>query len=134
MTHWLSPSDPLASGFLWSVGIFFLLLYAAPLLLFPLRWARWFRWRLPQETELTVYFGRCLGAVAVAIVFFCLRAAPDPRANRSIFFLLCVAGVLLTAVHVYGALRRAQPASETAEIGLYVGVTAVSTWMYLITA
>lgn len=32
--------------------------FAVPITFFPLRWARLMRWRIPAETQLTVYFGR----------------------------------------------------------------------------
>ena len=37
---------------------------------------------------------------------------------------------LMVAVHAWGAIRRAQPAIETLEIGLYAAVTAFAAWLY----
>lgn len=36
--------------------------FALPIFAVPLTWARIFRWRIPDDTDLAVYFGRCLGA------------------------------------------------------------------------
>jgi hypothetical protein len=124
----IDPSCPLASWFLLGGGAFFGAAFALPLLFAPLHWARRFGWRVPEDASLTVYFGRCLGAVAVAVVVQVLRAAPDPRGHRGAFELLVTAGVPLALVHVWGAVRRAQPWIETAEIGLYAGVSAIAVW------
>ena len=121
---------PVASWFLWIAGISFLLVFAIPILVAPLNWARIFPWRLPQDTGLTVYFGRCLGAVAMAIIVVCLRAVPHPADNAIVFEIVIVACALLAAVHVWGAIRGTQPWTETAEIALYGGVTAAAIWIY----
>jgi hypothetical protein len=126
----IDPAHAVASWFLLGMAALFGLAFALPLLLVPMRWARWFRWKLPAEGHLTEYFGRCLGAVAVAIVVACVRAAPAPAANLPLFELVIAAATLLTAVHVYGALRRAQPWTETAEIALYAAATAATLWVY----
>jgi hypothetical protein len=117
---------PLASGFLYVAGIGMLLGYGIPLLFFPLRWARWFRWRIPVETELAVYFARCLGCLVDAIIFAALRAAPAPAAHTDVFPLVIAALALVLGVHVWGALRRQQPWTETVEIGLYSLLLAVA--------
>ncbi|WP_424534041.1 hypothetical protein ACOZ38_27450 [Sphaerisporangium viridialbum] len=111
---------PLASWFLIVSGTGFLAVYALPLLLAPLRWARWFRWEAAASpTDLTVYFGRCLGAVALAVTWVALAAAPDPEHHLIVFDLIAVACALQTLIHVHGAVRRIQPWTETVEIGLY---------------
>ena len=58
--------------FLLVTGIFFLSVYALPLTLAPLRWARWFRWPLPpadtMDTRLASYFGHCVGVLAIVVL------------------------------------------------------------------
>jgi uncharacterized protein YjeT (DUF2065 family) len=125
----IDPSCPGASWFLWIAPSLFLLLYGLPLLLAPFAWARAFRWATNERDDLARYFGRCLGAVAIAICLACLRAAPHPRANAILFQLIAGAGFLLTIVHVWGAVERRQPWTETAEIALYAALTAVSLWL-----
>ncbi len=105
------------------MGIATLAAFALPLLLVPLRWARIFRWDLPKDTRLTVYFARSLGAVAgaVSVAMIVAGSAEDPP---SVMLLLAVlAGALLAAVHIVGAVERSQPWTETAEIGLWIGLT-----------
>ncbi|GAA2873619.1 hypothetical protein GCM10010517_34170 [Streptosporangium fragile] len=118
---------PLASWFLLVSAVGFLAFYALPLLVAPLRWARWFQWEAASTpTDLTVYFGRCLGGVAVAITWVALAAAPDPEHHLIVFDLIAVACGLMTLIHVDGAVRRTQPWTETVEIGLYAVLCGAS--------
>jgi hypothetical protein len=122
----ISDRFPLASIFLLVSGTLFLFVFALPILLVPLRWARIFRWNLPAETALTKYFARCLGGVAVAIVSLCFLAAGHPEQNLILFDLIVIVGAIMTAVHVWGALERTQPWTETAEIALYLGLAILA--------
>jgi hypothetical protein len=45
-----------------------------------------------------------------------------------LFRLIQIIGALMTGVHVWGAVRREQPWTETAEIPLYAGL-AVLAWV-----
>jgi hypothetical protein len=49
--------------------------FAVPITFFPLRWARLMRWQIPAETQLTVYFGRCLGLFILILEGLMARAA-----------------------------------------------------------
>jgi hypothetical protein len=90
--------------------------FALPLFLDPYRWARVFGWRGEPQTDVGLYFGRCLGAVATASCVQGVRAARDPQRHRSFFQFAEVAGWLLAVVHVRGLLERRQPPIEHAEI------------------
>jgi hypothetical protein len=90
--------------------------FALPLLLDPYRWARAFGWRVDQETDVGLYFGRCLGAVATASCIQAARASRDPAGQRGFFEFAEAAGWLLAAVHLRGLLERRQPPIEHAEI------------------
>jgi hypothetical protein len=104
---------------------FFVLLFtpvfALPLFLDPYRWARAFGWKPEQETDVGLYFGRCLGAVAIGACVQGTRAARDPERHRSFFGFAEVAGWLLAAVHLRGMLERRQPPIEHAETLGYAG-------------
>ena len=91
-------------------------LFALPLLIDPYRWARAFGWRPEPETDVGLYFGRCLGAVATAACVQAGRAAKDPVRHRSFFDFAEVAGWLLAGVHVRGLVEGRQPPIEHAEI------------------
>jgi hypothetical protein len=100
--------------------------FALPLLLDPYRWARAFGWRREPETDVGLYFGRCLGALATASCVQAARAARDPERHRSYFEFVEIAGWLLAAVHLRGLLERRQPPIEHAEIIGYSAVAAVA--------
>jgi hypothetical protein len=95
---------------------------ALPLFLSPLKWAKRLRWRVPEDTDLTVYLGRSLGAVAVALSLGGLWAARDPWRHRIVFKIAGVAAALLVGVHVRGAIEGKQPWTETAEIPVWAAV------------
>lgn len=127
----ISAEHPFASWFLLVSCAFFLVVYALPLALFPLRWARWFRWELPKGSpHLTVYFGRCTGALALALIAMAAQAVSDPRGHRAVFELIAWATGLMTLLHLWGALRRSQPWTEDVEIVLYGAVCGVALWIH----
>ena len=82
----------------------------------PYRWSRAFRWRPEPETDVGLYFGRCLGAVAIAGGVEGTRAARDPRGSEAWFRFTEAGAWLLAAVHVRQALEGRQPVTETLEI------------------
>jgi hypothetical protein len=125
----ISATHPAASWFLLASGAGFLAVYGLPLALFPLRWARWFRWKLPEETDLAVYLGRCVGVLAIAIIAVALQAVPHPERFPVVFELIAWIGALMTALHVYGAIRRVQPWTEDAEIVLYAVLGGLAAWL-----
>lgn len=112
-------SERASSRFLVGVGLVFLPLFALPLFLDPYGWARRFGWAAEPETDVGLYFGRCLGAVAVALSGGALAASRRPSEHRSLFTVLEMASWLLTVVHVRGLLQRRQPPIEHAEIAGY---------------
>ena len=113
-----------SSLFLLAASSIGLLVFALPLLFSPLRWARRLRWRLPEDTDLTVYLGRSLGAVATALSVSGLVAARDPRRHRIVFAIAGAAAFLLTGVHIWGAIQKRQPWTETAEIAFWGAMAA----------
>lgn len=115
-----------ASTFLRVTAFATAVLFGLPMLAAPLRWARWFRWTIPEHTDLVVYFGRCLGALVVVLGVGALYAASDPALTRLYVLLVFGAATMMTVVHVWGAVRRAQPASETWEIPFWIALGVVS--------
>lgn len=79
---------------------------------------------MPADSDLALYLGRSLGAVAVAVTLGGIRAAFDPWRNRILFPMAAVAAALLTLVHMVGAVQRRQPWTETAEILFWGAMTA----------
>ena len=113
-----------SSAYLLGAGAMGLAAFGVPLLLSPLRWAQALRWRVPADTDLTVYLGRSLGAVAVALSVGALRAARRPEEQRTMVEVGFLTGALLVAVHAWGALLRRQPWTETAEIAFWSAMAA----------
>ncbi len=117
-------------GAVYLVGcaVVFTIGYGLPLALAPLAWARRFGWKV-HDDPLTVYLGRCLGCVILAVSAAAVRAAWLPSARPLLLELLVVAFAAMTIVHVAGWLRRTQPALETLEIPGYVVLTSVALWL-----
>jgi hypothetical protein len=118
-----------APGFLVVVALFALLALGLPMLVVPLTWARWLRWPIPQATDgrnLSIYFGRCLGAVICVQATVVLFAA-DNAALRPVLFAILIGDLaLMIAVHIWGALRRIQPLSETLETIPWAGLLVLA--------
>jgi hypothetical protein len=94
--------------------------FAVPLFLVPLRWGRLMRFAVPADTDLAVYFGRCLGAVMLVIAGIAVRAALTGDGLGVVFDLLVGAAAIMVVVHVWGAIRGIQPWTETVEIAFWL--------------
>jgi hypothetical protein len=104
--------------------------FALPIFLAPLAWATRLGWRIPEHTDLAVYFGRCLGAFILVVELLMLRAVLTGSGLVFTFQVLIAVAVLMTIVHIWGALQRIQPISETLEIGMYAGLGALTVLFY----
>lgn len=104
--------------------------FALPIFLAPLAWARRFGWRIPDDTDLAVYFGRCLGAFILIVELLMLRAGLTGVGLVFTYQVLVAVAVLMTVVHIWGALQRIQPVSETLEIGMYAGLGLLALLFY----
>ncbi|QEY71585.1 hypothetical protein [Pseudomonas denitrificans (nom. rej.)] len=111
-----------AQSYLLVLSVATTLVFALPIFLVPLLWARVMQWQLPEHTDLAVYFGRCLGAFILIVEGLMLRAALTGEALVTTFEVLAAVAGLMVVVHVYGALRRIQPWTETLETGFYTGM------------
>ena len=100
--------------------------FALPIFLMPLRWARWFGWRIPDDTHLALYFGRCLGAFILIVELLMLRAGLTREGLVFTFQVIAAVATLMTVVHVWGAVQRVQPPLETLEIGMYAGLLGLT--------
>ena len=108
-----------SSQALFVLGSFMLLTFAVPMAIWPLQWARTLRWVIPAQTDLAVYYGRCCGCLAVAISAVGIEAARNPTVQPLVFHLLLGVTVLMVPVHIYGAVKKIQPITETYEIGFW---------------
>ena len=117
-----------APQFLLAGAVVFTLLFAVPMFVSPLSWARAMGFRIPADTDLAVYFGRCLGALALVINAVVVRAAFTGAGIVLVFEIGLAFSVLMVLVHVYGAIKGIQPFTETVEIALW----ALFVWLYLV--
>lgn len=119
-----------AQTFLLMVMVATTLVFALPIFLVPLTWARWFGWRIPEHTDLAVYFGRCLGAFILIVEALMLRAALTGSGLVFTYQVLIAVAALMMVAHIWGAVLRIQPISETLEIGMYAGLGALALLFY----
>lgn len=96
------------------------LFFALPIFIAPIAWARAMRWTIAEHQHLTIYFGRCLGAFILVVEVAMLRSATTGTSFSYAFDILFVVFTLMFVVHVYGAIKRIQPITETLEIGFWV--------------
>jgi hypothetical protein len=126
----ISPDYPLASWFLIISSVVMIFVIALPLLFTPLTWGRKFGWKIPEgNNDLTVYFGRCLGATALAIIVTVAHGIPDPQSHHLLFELVSITSGLMIAIHVWGWIHKTQPLTETVEIAVWVVVFTMSLWI-----
>ncbi|MCC6075807.1 hypothetical protein ACFPTX_07770 [Pseudomonas sp. GCM10022188] len=106
------------------------LFFALPIFFAPLAWARLMRWEVPAQQHLAIYFGRCLGAFILVVEAAMLRSATTGTSFSYAFDILFMVFGLMFVVHVYGAVRRIQPITETLEIGLWVTLFILNVLFY----
>lgn len=116
--------------YLWVLMTLTTLFFALPLFLVPLKWAKLMQWDLPVQEHLAVYFGRCLGAFILVIELAMLRTLIGEVDANYAFDLLFAVFIVMFLVHVYGALRRIQPITETLEIGFWMILFALNMLFY----
>jgi len=102
------------------MGVAMLAGFGIPLLVAPLKWARLLRWEIPASTQLATFLGRSLGVFLCVIAAYAIKAALMPAAQLFLFELMLWLLAAMLALHVYGALRKAQPITETIEIALWI--------------
>lgn len=107
-----------------------MVIFGVPMAIWPIQWAKTLRWNIPEQTDLAVYYGRCLGCVAFVIGAFGVLASSHPAVLVFYFQFLLAVWILMVIVHVYGAVKKIQPITETYEIGFWFGLVllALSFW------
>ncbi len=106
------------------------LFFALPIFLAPIAWARMMGWTIPEHQPLAIYFGRCLGAFILVVEVTMLRSSTTGTSFSYAFDILFVVFSLMFVVHVYGALKRIQPLSETLEIGFWAVLLVLNVLFY----
>ena len=111
-------------------GVAMLATFGVPLLVVPLRWARFLRWEVPQPENLVVFLGRSLGILISLLAIFAFKVTGSPAAKPFFFDLMLWLFVAMIALHGYGALRKTQPVTETVEILLWVVLFLITLCFY----
>ena len=100
------------------------IVFTLPLFCAPITWAKVLQWNIPTDTDLAIYFGRCLGGVGLAICALALNSGITGQGTTTVFNLLFACFILLTVAHIWGAIKRIQPITETLEIVFWFGLVA----------
>ncbi len=119
-----------AGVFLRTVAIVTALAFSIPIAVAPLAWARVLRWDVDARPELALYFGRCLGVLALVQSCAAWYAASRPALQPFYFLMLIGVASLLGLVHVVGAVQKVQPWTETAEIPFWIGFAVLGLLFY----
>ena len=119
-----------AAFYLVVAGVAMLGAFGLPLLVAPMSWARLMRWEVPPPGNLIVFLGRSLGMFICVIAAYAFKAAATPQAQPFFFELMLWTFAGMIALHVYGAIKKAQPITETLEIGLWVFLVLVTLLFY----
>jgi hypothetical protein len=98
------------------MGIAMLLAFGISLLVVPMTWARVFRWEIPPlPNQLGIFLGRSLGVFICVIAAYGIKIAAVPAGRPFLFELMLWLVAAMLGLHVYGAIKRAQPITETVE-------------------
>jgi hypothetical protein len=119
-----------AKTFLIVLGVATTLFFSIPIFFMPLRWARMMLWKIPEDTDLAVYFGRCLGAFVLIFELFIFRAGLTGVGLYLVYEFMMLVWLFMIGVHIAGAIQRIQPITETLEIGFWavLVVLTVAFW------
>lgn len=119
-----------ADLYLLIAGMAMLLAFGLPLIFVPVGWARLFRWEFPESHNLVIFLERSIGIVITVIAIFAFKVIQTPVAKPFFFdLMLCTFGGMIF-LHVYGAIRKIQPITETIEIFLWIALTAITLCFY----
>ncbi|MGC1469458.1 MAG: hypothetical protein WA793_08750 [Sphingorhabdus sp.] len=122
-----------AQSFLLVLGIITTLAFALPLFFAPLKWARLMLFKVPEDIDLNVYFGRCLGAFILVVEMMIFRGAFDPAITRITFDILFAVFGIMLVVHLYGWLKEIQPVTENLENIMWAVLLVLAALFYPLT-
>lgn len=109
-----------AQTFMLVFAILALFAFVIPMIFAPMFWARMLLWNIPEDTDLAVYSLRSLGSLGLAVLLITFRAAISGEGLLLIYELFIPFFALMVLVHIYGAIKKIQPITETLEIGFWL--------------
>jgi hypothetical protein len=116
--------------FLRVVSVATVLIFSLPICVAPLTWARIFRWQVDAKSDLALYFGRCLGVLALVMSWAGWHAAGQAELQPFFFHMFIGLAALMVVVHIVGAMQKVQPWTETAEIPFWAGLALLGLLFY----
>jgi len=105
-------------------------IFCIPLFCVPIQWAKVLKWNIPDDTDLAVYFGRCLGGLGLAICTVAVHTGLTGGNSITLFHIMFGVFILLTVAHIWGAIKRIQPITETLEIPFWFGLVLLNAAFY----
>ena len=109
-----------AQTFMLVFAILAMVAFVLPMIFAPMFWARMLLWNIPADTDLAVYSLRSLGSLGLAVLLVTLRAAITGEGLLFVYELFIPFFALMVLVHLYGAMKKIQPITETLEIGFWL--------------
>jgi len=109
-----------AQTFMLVFAILALVAFIIPMIFAPMFWARMLLWNIPEDTDLAVYSLRSLGSLGLVVLLVTLRAAITGEGLLFVYELFVPFFALMVLVHLYGAIKKIQPITETLEIGFWL--------------
>jgi uncharacterized membrane protein YsdA (DUF1294 family) len=122
--------EKMSKYFLFIGATFYLLLFALPLFICPMSWARRVGWKIPEDTDLANYLGRSLGGLILPTIIMSYWSARNPWKYRFMFPLILLIGIFQVIVHAYGFIKKKQPVTENLEIILYSVLSVLALAFY----
>ena len=116
--------------FLRVTALLTLVAFAIPITFAPFRWAAMLGWQVGERNDAALYFARCLGVVALVLVWAAWQAGGQPAVQPFYFNIFIGNTVLLALVHGVGAIQKVQPWMETAEIPFWGGLALLGMAFY----
>jgi hypothetical protein len=115
-----------AQTFMLVFAILALVAFVVPMIFAPMLWARMLLWNIPEDTDLAVYSLRSLGSLGLVVSLVTLRAAITGEGLLFVYELFVPFFALMVLVHLYGAIKKIQPITETLEIGFWLALLVLS--------
>jgi len=109
-----------AQTFMLVFAILAMVAFVIPMIFAPMFWARMLLWNIPEDTDLAVYSLRSLGSLGLAVLLIAFRAAITGEGLSLVYELFIPFFALMVLVHLYGAIKKIQPITETLEIGFWL--------------
>ena len=116
--------------FLACFPVLVMVVFGLPMLFAPMAWGRMIGFRLPEHTDLAVYFGRSLGVALSGLALASYGASTYAPAQGVVMDGLILTAGLYVLTHIHGALMRIQPMIETLEIAFFSSLVLLMLAVY----